>query len=121
MLLRILMNHSGNIQRTMATYFEYARVLKKNRSKYVNRKTLLLISGDLECHMLRAIIESPVYSQQLPIKEFCRLVRVLLRYFLLNVNVLTLITSKKLPRDTQREHLERRREILEYTSKGFRI
>lgn len=93
-------------------FYAYISVLKRHRTKYLNKKMLSDISTNNGNACLKELLKSPVYVDLLPIDEFCRLTRILLRYFLTNLCPMTIITSKKLSKDTREEHFRRRRQII---------
>lgn len=101
-------------------FYAYARVMKRHGSKYVSKKTLSEISTDINCERLQAVVKSTVYSIKLPIKRFCRLVRVLLHYFLSHVSHLTVFASSRLSKNSHIQHLKRRRQIQGHLEQEYR-
>lgn len=101
-------------------FYAYTRVVKKHRNKYVNKKTLSEISTDVSCERLQEIVRSPAYSTKLPIEEYCRLVRILLHYFLCNASHLAIFASRKLATKTYFEHLKRRRQVQDHLERESR-
>ena len=113
-LCRVLELHYSCSNEMYELYYSYARILKKGTGKYVNKRTLSMISTDPTCEILKLISNSPAYSQRLPIHEFSRLIRILLHHFMSQVCQQTIMTSRRMPKESQTKHLQRRRQILEH-------
>jgi hypothetical protein len=96
-------------------FYEYMKVLKRQKPKYLNKKVLMqLCYEDKGKGLLAEIRSNKVFQNRLPISEFCRLSRILVNYFLSHLCPMSVLTSKKLSRNTSIEHLQRRRQILHY-------
>lgn len=122
-LMNILKSQPENGVKTGKAFFSYMKLLKRScRGKYMNRQTLSMLCNDSSSQILTELTGSPVYNNfELPLRLFCKLTRTMLRAFLSDICVLTVITSKKILKETQVEHLGRRREILNFlTSEAHR-
>lgn len=59
------------------------------------------ISSGINPHVINEIHRSGVYMDRLSVEEFCRLTRILLRYFFTQICAISIVTSKKISRETQ--------------------
>lgn len=114
MLRRAVKLHYGGNNEIYNLYYTYARILKRTRSKYINKHTLTSISTRPTCKLLQEISNTPAFSKRLSIRDFSRLIRILLHYFLSEVCQQTVLSSRKLLKENCAKHLERRREILKH-------
>lgn len=108
-LMKCLTSRGQCEQDIFSLFYAYAKVIKKCRNKYISKRTLSSIATNPHCDRLQEVMKSPAYSIKLPIMEFCKLVRILLHYFLTNSCHLTVITSRKLTSGTRIEHFKRKR------------
>lgn len=96
-------------------YYAYVGVLCRLKRRYMNRQVLRKLCLNTKNDLLREITKSLFYrSEVLPIGEFCRLNRILLRDYLENYCQLTVLTSKKMSNQAHLEHFERKRQIAEH-------
>ncbi len=101
-------------------YFCYISVLSGLRRTYLNRKTLRKLCVETPNELLTRIIVSAHYdSKVLPISEFCRLTRTLVRFHLEKLCTVSILTSKKMSKYTQVEHLQRKRQIANHLFKNL--
>lgn len=95
-------------------FYTYMSVLSSGRRRYISKKTLSELSTMTGCRSLQQLSAHPVYSDRLPISEFCRYVRTLLRYFMRNICQRSILTSKKLSKGSVLDHFKRRRQMMLY-------
>lgn len=100
-LRRLLRINGQSVDDLLDIYYSYTKVMKRNRRKYINKQVLAKFAIDTECDIIREVANSPVYTNKLPIQSFCKLVRTLLRYFLIELCQLAVVTSKKLFKETE--------------------
>jgi hypothetical protein len=105
-LKRIIRHSQMNESGLVDLFYEYMRFIKRQKPKYLNKKVLIQLCYDDKGEGLLASLRlNKVFQNRLPLNEFCRLSRMLLKYFLSHLCPLSIITSKKLSRDTSIEHL----------------
>lgn len=99
----------------VASFYQIVKDLKKRKKKYINRKYLSTVctlkENDVGYKMLTRVSKK---MNVLTIPEFQKVFAILAIYYLDKECVCNLLTSKKINRFTQTEHLQRKREIKKY-------
>ena len=94
-LSRILQGEE-HAERCCLLYYLYINTLRKIKKSYVNRRVILKLTH-VDSALIKSIVVCSSYNEAvLPIDKFCRLTRILLRYYLSLRCQLAIITSKKL-------------------------
>lgn len=105
----ILLSHLGSPKK-VKSFYQIMSYLKKSKKKYVNRKYFericLLRENEIGYKMLLRVSHK---LKVLTVQEFQRELAVLIIGFLKNESEVTILTSRKMNRQTTAEHLMRRR------------
>lgn len=95
-------------------YYSYAKFACRDRKKYVSKKTLVDLSFGRITHFQKDLEENSAYDPRLSSADFCKITRIMLKYYLTAICPLTILRSKRLSKDTRLQNLDKRRDILRH-------
>lgn len=98
----------------VSKYYELLRAVKKLNKKYINRIYLFNLLELDRSNPIFKVTSKNSYESVLPKELLKRCLRVATIHYLEEVCINTIFTSGKLERNSKREHLKRRREVLQF-------